>query len=204
MARPYILGLGGTTRSGSSTQRALSTALEAARQKGADTLLLCGSDLDLPAYTPGAGMLAQGAYRILAEIRRADGIILGTPGYHGGISGLVKNALDYIEELKSDPRPYLEGRAVGCIVTAAGSQGAVATLMALRSVVHALRGWPTPLGAAIVTANPVFDAAGNCLSPRIETQLKAIAHQVFDFAALPIKAASGAQRRIDVAFEQTA
>ena len=54
MAKPYIVGLGGTTRAGSSTQRALSTALDAASQKGADTLLLCGSDLDLPAYTPGA------------------------------------------------------------------------------------------------------------------------------------------------------
>lgn len=204
MARPYILGLGGTIRAGSSTQRALSTALEAAGQIGADTLLLCGSDLDLPAYAPGAEVLAQGARRILAEIRRADGIILGTPGYHGGISGLVKNALDYIEELKSDPRPYLEGRAVGCIVTAAGSQGATATLIALRSVVHALRGWPTPLGAAIVTANPVFDAAGNCLSPRIETQLKVIARQVFDFAALQMKAASGPQNSVHVAFEQTA
>jgi len=204
MARPYILGLGGTIRAGSSTQRALSTALEAAGQIGADTLLLCGSDLDLPAYAPGAEVLAQGARRILAEIRRADGIILGTPGYHGGISGLVKNALDYIEELKSDPRPYLEGRAVGCIVTAAGSQGATATLIALRSVVHALRGWPTPLGAAIVTANPVFDAAGNCLSPRIETQLKVIAQQVFDFAALQMKAASGLQNSVRVAFEQTA
>jgi FMN reductase len=123
MPRPYIVGLGGTTRAGSSTQRALSTALDAAKQKGADTLLLCGSDLDLPAYTPGAGTLAQGAQRIVAEIRRADGIILGTPGYHGGISGLVKNVLDYTEELKSDQRPYLEGRAVGCIVTAAGAQG---------------------------------------------------------------------------------
>jgi FMN reductase len=204
MARPYILGLGGTIRAGSSTQRALSTALEAAGQIGADTLLLCGSDLDLPAYAPGAEVLGKGARRILAEIRRADGIILGTPGYHGGISGLVKNALDYIEELKSDPRPYLEGRAVGCIVTAAGSQGATATLIALRSVVHALRGWPTPLGAAIVTANPVFDAAGNCLSPRIETQLKVIARQVFDFAALQMKAASGPQNSVHVAFEQTA
>jgi FMN reductase len=204
MARPYILGLGGTTRAGSSTQTALSAALEAARQKGADTLLLCGSDLDLPAYTPGAGMLPPGAQRILAEIRRADGIILGTPGYHGGISGLVKNALDYIEELKSDPRPYLEGRAVGCIVTAAGSQGAVAALMALRSVVHALRGWPTPLGAAIVTANPIFDTAGNCLSPRIETQLKLIAQQVLDFAALQMEATSGTHRWMDVAFAQTA
>jgi FMN reductase len=204
MAKPYIVGLGGTTRAGSSTQRALSTALDAASQKGADTLLLCGSDLDLPAYTPGAGTLALGAQRIVAELRRADGIILGTPGYHGGISGLVKNALDYTEELKFDQRPCLEGRAVGCIVTAAGTQGAVATLMALRSVVHALRGWPTPLGAAIVTANPVFDAAGNCLSPRIETQLRVIAQQVFDFAALQMKEASGDRRWMDVTFEQTA
>jgi FMN reductase len=204
MPRPYIVGLGGTTRAGSSTQRALSTALDAATQKGADTLLLCGSDLDLPAYTPGAGTLAQGAQRIVAEIRRADGIILGTPGYHGGISGLVKNVLDYTEELKSDQRPYLEGRAVGCIVTAAGAQGAVATLMALRSVVHALRGWPTPLGVAIVTANPVFDAAGHCLSPRIDAQLKAIAQQVFDFAALQMKAASGPQRWMDVGFDPQA
>src|SRR3977135_2213437 len=204
MARPYIVGLGGTTRASSSTQMALSTALDAARQKGADTLLLCGPDLDLPAYTPGAGTLVQGARRIVAEIRRADGIILGPPRYHGGISGLVKNALDYTEELKSDQRPYLEGRAVGCIVTAAGTQGAVATLMALRSVVHALRGWPTPLGAAIVTANPVFDAAGKCLSTRIETQLKVIARQGFDFAALQMKAASGPQNSVHVAFEQTA
>jgi hypothetical protein len=31
------------------------------------------------------------------------------------------------------------------VVTAAGEQAAVTTLAALRSVVHALRGWPTPL-----------------------------------------------------------
>src|SRR3981189_2772854 len=84
--RPYIVGLGGTTREGSSTERAVSLALRAAASQGADTLLLCGSDIDLPAYVPG---------RVMAELGRADGIILGPPGYHGGLSGLVKNALDY-------------------------------------------------------------------------------------------------------------
>jgi len=134
MSRPYIVGLGGTPRPGSSTQLAISFALESARQRGADTLLLSGSDLDLPAYAPGAQQSGSKAQLVLAELRRADGIILGTPGYHGGISGLVKNALDYTEELRDDRRPYLEGRAVGCIVTAAGDQGAVTTLIALRSV----------------------------------------------------------------------
>jgi FMN reductase len=187
--RPYIVGLGGTTREGSSTEKALSLALRAAACQGADTLLLCGSDLDLPAYVPGATSNAK-ANRITEELGKADGIILGTPGYHGGLSGLVKNALDYTEDLRSDKRPYLEDRPVGCVVTAAGEQSAVTTLAALRSVVHALRGWPTPLGVTIVTSHQVFDATGNCISPRIETQLKILSQQVVEFAILRARAVS--------------
>jgi FMN reductase len=142
-----------------------------------------GADLDLPAYTPGA-KLPIAARKIVTELRRADGVILGTPGYHGGISGLVKNALDYVEELRADERPYLEGRAVGCVVTAAGEQGAVTTLLALRSVVHALRGWPTPLGAAIVTSGEIFDPTGECLSKKIDAQLRTLSQQVLAFAIL--------------------
>jgi FMN reductase len=144
--RPYIVGLGGTTREGSSTEKAISLALRAAASQGADTLLLCGSDIDLPAYVSGAPSNTK-ANRITAELGKADGIILGTPGYHGGLSGLVKNALDYTEDLGSEKRPYLEDRPVGCMVTAAGDT----TLAALRSVVHALRGWSTPLGVTIVS-----------------------------------------------------
>jgi FMN reductase len=185
--RPYIVGLGGTTREGSSTEKAVSLALRAAASQGADILLLCGSDIDLPAYVPGATSNAK-ANRITAELGKADGIILGTPGYHGGLSGLVKNALDYTEDLRSNRRPYLEDRPVGCVVTAAGEQGAVTTLAALRSVVHALRGWPTPLGVTIVTSDQVFDAAGNCISPRIEGQLRIMSQQVVDFALLRARA----------------
>jgi FMN reductase len=181
--RPYIVGLGGTTREGSSTEKALSLALRAAASQGADTLLLCGSDIDLPAYVPGATSNAK-ANRITAELSRADGIILATPGYHGGLSGLVKNALDYTEDLRGNDRPYLQDRPIGCVVTAAGEQGAVTTLAALRSVAHALRGWPTPLGVTIVTSDQVFDRAGNCLSPRIEAQLRILSQQVVDFALL--------------------
>jgi FMN reductase len=91
--RPYIAGLGGTTREGSSTEKAISLALRATASRGADTLLLCGSDIDLPAYVLAAPSNTK-ANRITAEQGYADGIILGTPGYHGGLSGLVKNALD--------------------------------------------------------------------------------------------------------------
>jgi len=76
------------------------------------------------------------------------------------------------------------------VVTAAGEQAAVTTLAALRSVVHALRGWPTPLGVTIVTSDQVFDTAGNCISPRIETQLRILSQQVVEFALLRARAIS--------------
>ena len=156
--------------------------LDAAERAGARTKLISGSALQLPLYQPDNPQRSDAARDLVAELALADGIILGSPGYHGSISGLVKNALDYAEDLRTDPRPYLSGRAVGCIATAGGWPGAVNTLGALRDIVHALRGWPTPVGAAINSAEPVFDEEGRCLAPRVAQMLDLIADEVMTFA----------------------
>ena len=119
-----------------------------------------------------------------------DGVIIGTPGYHGGISGLIKNALDYAEDMSGDSPPYLAGKPVGCIVTAAGWQGCGTTLGALRNVVHALRGWPTPLGVAINTIETRFAPDGSCSDEKARMQLQALAREVVWFVrrATPLAA----------------
>src|SRR5579859_2887401 len=179
---PYIVALGGTLRPNSSTEKALGVVLRAAEALGAETLLLGGAELDLPLYAPECPDRSPAARRLVEALRRADGIVLGSPGYHGGISGLVKNALDYVEDMRADPAPYFEGRAVGCVATAAGWQATMTTLAALRDVVHALRGWPTPLGVPINTLDPVFGPQGECLSPRLQDQLAVVAQQIVEFA----------------------
>ena len=156
--------------------------LAAAERAGARTKLISGSSLQLPLYQPDNPERSDAARDLVAELASADGIILGSPGYHGSISGLVKNALDYAEDLRTDARPYFSGRAVGCIATAGGWPGAVNTLGALRDIVHALRGWPTPLGAAINSADNVFDEDGTCLVPRVAQMLDMIAGEVLSFA----------------------
>jgi FMN reductase len=185
MKSPYVVAVGGTLRAGSSTEKALRHALDAAARAGARTKLICGSALQLPMYEPDNAERCAAARELVAQLALADGIILGSPGYHGSISGLIKNALDYAEDLRADARPYFSGRAVGCIATAGGWPGAVNTLGALRDIVHALRGWPTPLGAAINSADRVFDEAGTCLMPRIAETLERIAGEVVEFARLP-------------------
>jgi FMN reductase len=59
-------------------------------------------------------------------------VIVATPGYHGSISGVVKNALDTLELTRGDARPYFTGRAVGIVITAEGWQAAGTTLTTLR------------------------------------------------------------------------
>ena len=160
--------------------------LMAAQRAGARTNLISGPLLQLPLYQPENLHRGERARFLVTELSRADGIIVGSPGYHGSISGLVKNALDYAEDLRADARPYFSGRAVGCIATAAGWPGAVNTLGALRDIVHALRGWPTPLGAAINSTEKVFDEAGVCVVPRVAQVLEAMADEVMSFALLTL------------------
>jgi FMN reductase len=148
-----VAGLGGTVRPGSSSERALRATLEACAREGAETELFAAAELDFPIYAPGVTLPDARVERYLDAIRRADGIVICSPGYHGGVSGLVKNAIDWVEELRTDARPYFDGRAVGLIVVADGWQATVTTLTSLRSIVHALRGWPTPLGVAINAAD---------------------------------------------------
>ncbi|HEY2779540.1 MAG TPA: NADPH-dependent FMN reductase [Steroidobacteraceae bacterium] len=182
MSSPYIVAVGGTLRPNSSTEWAMRHVLGAAQRAGARINLISGSLLHLPLYQPETPERGEGARFLVAELALADGIIIGSPGYHGSISGLVKNALDYAEDLRADPRPYFSGRAVGCIATAGGWPGAINTLSALRDIVHALRGWPTPLGAAINSTESVFAEDGVCLIPRVAQVLDLMAEEVMSFA----------------------
>ncbi len=178
----YVVGLGGTLKPDSSTERAVRIVLRLAAEQGARTRMFAGGDLNLPFYEPNAPARTPGAAALVEALREADAIVIGSPGYHGGIAGMIKNALDYVEDMSGDARPYFDGRAVGCIATAAGWQGAATTLASLRSTVHALRGWPTPLGIIVNTRTPAFDAQDNCLQDGVLDQLRIMAGQLVGFS----------------------
>lgn len=181
----FVLGIGGSTRPNSTTELALRVSLAAADAAGAETLMLGSADLLLPLYVPDPRDRVPKAVRLLEQVRRADGLIIASPGYHGALSGMVKNALDYLEDMRDDDPPYLEGKAVGSIATASGWQATMSTIMSLRSVVHALRGWPTPMGATInMAAGPVFDEEGKCVDPVARFQLELVGQQVVEFARM--------------------
>ncbi len=176
---PLVVGIGGTTVAGSSTERALKIALEAAAQAGLRTRIFGGDVLArLPLYTPHLHDRTAEEHDFVAAVREASGIIFASPGYHGSVSGLVKNAIDLIEETAKDPRPYLDDLPVGLIATAYGWQATGSTVAALRSIVHSLRGWPTPYAAAVNSSVSKFDAEGGCTDAAVAGQLALVGKQV--------------------------
>jgi FMN reductase len=183
--RPLIVGLGGTVRPGSSTERALACSLRTAEAAGAETKLLGGEFLArLPIFDPRPGAVAEAQQELADAILAADGVIVASPGYHGSLSGVVKNALDTLELTRDDTAPYFQGRPVGIIITANGWQAAGTSLMAVRAIIHAMRGWPTPFGAALNATISLFDEVGDCREAKDAWQLATVAEQVMDFAQM--------------------
>lgn len=176
-----VVGIGGSNRETSRTDQLLEVALVHVAALGVRTVHFGGDYLAaLPIYSVDEPM-PDNASGLLRAVASADGLLIASPGYHGGVSGLLKNGLDHLEALHDDARPYLDGRAVGLVVTAAGAQAGGTTLVSLRSMIHALRGWPTPFGATINSAEPMYDDAGQ-LSARVQGALHLVAEQVVDFA----------------------
>lgn len=150
---------------------------------GAECEVFAGECLDVPLFSPKTTDRCGSIVSLLDAVRYADGIILASPGYHGSISGAVKNVIDYLEDLATDTRPYLDGRPVGCIATGAGWQGANQTLVALRAVTHSLRGWPTPVGIAANTAELCAQDGTKCATAQstIDSQASVMAQQMVAF-----------------------
>lgn len=181
MTRPSptrIVALGGTVNSASTTEQALRIAANVAAGEGAAVTVFGGDYLAALPHYRGPGHDPSWGAELVAAVREADGVLIAAPGYHGTISGVVKNALDYLEDLARDARPYLDGRAVGLIATAFGDQATMSTLITMRAITHALRGWPTPMGATIRTYQGLFSPEGECLDERARAQLELVGQQV--------------------------
>ncbi|GAA2409335.1 hypothetical protein GCM10010420_42190 [Streptomyces glaucosporus] len=171
-AGPHIVLVSGSLRRGSTSDRVADWCALRCADQGATARVFPGAEIDFPAYRPGLASTHPAVEEFLSELRRADGVVLVSPTYHGTVSGLLKNALDYINDLEG-PEPYLDGRPIGCVAVGAAPEGAASTLATLRTIGHAVRGWPTPVGVAVSRA-PAPPSADGPVPPEEERLMRMI------------------------------
>jgi FMN reductase len=174
-----IAGISGSLRAGSYTRRAVECALQGAAETGAETRLIDLTDYNLVfrAGKDETGYPSDVA-RLRSEVKQAEGIILGTPEYHGSLSGVLKNALDLMGF------DEFEGKMIGLVGVSGGRMGAFDALNTLRNIGRALHAWVIPEQASVPEAWKVFTADGKIADPQVEERLKEVGRQVARFARL--------------------
>jgi len=175
----HIAGISGSLRSGSYTRRAVECALQAAAESGAETRLIDLHDYNL-VFRGGQDEsgLPSDVARLRSEVKQADGIILGTPEYHGSLSGVLKNALDLMGF------DEFEGKMIGLVGVSGGRMGAFDALNTLRNIGRTLHAWVIPEQASVPEAWKVFTEDGKIADTQMEERLKEVGRQVARFARL--------------------
>lgn len=175
-----IAALCGSLRAVSYTRMALEVALRGAAQLGAETALIDLRDYQLP-FCDGRkdqSGYPEDLFRLRRELQAAHGLILGTPVYHGSLSGVLKNAMDLMGFRE------FEGRMIGLVGVAGGRAGAAPALDSLRSIGRALHAWVIPDQVSIPEASASFDRDGQPRSAELERRLLELGQQVARFAYL--------------------
>lgn len=167
MSKPILLGLSGSLRQNATNRKLLR---EAARLFDPGTFV--EAELNLPLYD---GDLEDGegiptAVQTLADqIVQADAVIISTPEYNKGPSGVLKNALDWVSRTKGNP---WVGKPVAVMSAAAGRAGGERAQMVLRAYMVPFQ---TRIlqGPEIHLANSSkeFDEQGRLISERYENAL---------------------------------
>jgi chromate reductase len=128
-----LLGISGSLRAESYNSRLVRAAAEILAPA---TFVM--ADLRLPLYD--GDLEARGIPEAVVTLRRqidaADAIVISCPEYNKGLSGVMKNALDWVSRIK--PMPF-QGKPLAIMSAAAGRAGGERSQMTLRHCLVAFR-----------------------------------------------------------------
>jgi chromate reductase len=128
-----LLGISGSLRAESCNTKLVRVAAEAF---AADVFEM--ADLRLPLFDEdleARGMPAE-VETLHAQIEAADAVVISCPEYNAGLSGVMKNALDWVSRIK--PMPFRD-KPVAIMAAAAGRAGGARSQMTLRHCLVAFR-----------------------------------------------------------------
>lgn len=129
-----LLGISGSLRKEATNRKLLGEA-----RRLFDPASYIEADLNMPLYDGDleeAEGVPQAAKLLAEQISEADAVVISTPEYNSSVSGVLKNALDWVSRL--DGAPW-SGKPVAIMSAAAGRAGGARAQYALRLCMQPFR-----------------------------------------------------------------
>jgi FMN reductase len=168
-----IVAIGGSLREGSCTYQAIEHITSLLAGFGCRVRLFDLRTMQLP-FCNGDSQDPRLDYPAVAEFRRsvreAHALVLATPEYHGGMSGVLKNALDLLST------EHLEGKVTGLISVLGGEANSNA-LNDLARILRSCHAWVVPHHVAVGRSSKVF-ADGRVEDFRVRIRFEELARDL--------------------------
>jgi NAD(P)H-dependent FMN reductase len=178
-----VLAVVGSLQRSSVTRVAVRHVAEQLQAAGCKVDVLDLEQEPLALYNPDTAHDLAGYPELQARVHQADVILLGTPDYHGSISGALKNFLDHFWH-------EFAGKLISTIV-ASHEKGLTATDQ-LRTVARQCYAWTLPYGVSFTENVDVKD--GQIVSDSFRKRLEMLVRDLQVYGELLAR-----QRRADLA-----
>jgi chromate reductase len=163
---PRILVFAGSTRSASFNKKLARVAAGFAEGVGAEVTLVDLRDLPMPLYD-GDLEAAEGIPANAMQLRRlmmaCDGMILACPEYNSSITGVLKNAIDWVSRPVQGEADLVafKGKVVGLLSASPGALGGLRGLVTVRSMLGNIGCIVLPDQVAVSKASEAFAEEGS-------------------------------------------
>lgn len=169
-----ILGVVGSLRAKSHTRKLIKLTLDLAGKHGAEVRLLDLSETRLPMYDPDNQAEAEAQTRARELVTWADAYLLGSPDYHGSVSGPLINFLDYFWT-------EFTGKLFGYIV--ASHEKGLTVQDQMRTAVRQCYGWSLPYGIGF-NGDADFEKDGTIKTPALAERAEMLARDLAVYGGL--------------------
>ena len=187
MSTAKILAFAGSTRAGSYNKKLVKIAADGARQAGAEVALIDLRDFPMPLFDGDleeASGLPEHARRLKELMISHHALLLSTPEYNGSITGVLKNAIDWVSRQEADDEPPLvafRGKAGALVSASPGGFGASRSLAQVRTILTQLGQYIIPQQVSISRAHEAFDDTGALKEANSQKSVLEIGASLADF-----------------------
>ncbi|MDQ3190281.1 MAG: NAD(P)H-dependent oxidoreductase [Bacteroidota bacterium] len=164
--KPKILAFAGSTRKESFNKKILKYAVLGARNAGAEVTVIDLKDYPMPLYDGDLEKeqgIPENGKKLFELMLEHQGLLIASPEYNSGISGVLKNAIDWISRPRANMKPLVafDGKIAGLMSASPGALGGLRGLAALRTVLGNIKVIVLPGQVAVPKVQEKVDDNGN-------------------------------------------
>lgn len=166
-----VLGLAGEYRATSKSGLLVNAALAAAEREGAEVVFWDLVAKPLPLVGEEGCWAHPNVKEFQDLLTECDAYFLSSPEYHGTMSGVMKNTIDWMYD------KHVGGKVFGLMSTLGGVTNAN-TLNHMRIAVRWLHGWSVPEQLAVGHVKEAFDENGSLRDDNLKQRLDRLVESV--------------------------